>query len=339
MPVAAAVLLLLLTAGSLAAAWVVRGEQEKTRKAFVEERQRAEEAEDLLRLARRAADEMIEIAEEELADKPQLEGVRKRMLTAALAYYEKFIELRRDNSDAQADLAATQARVKKILADLAVLQGAGQFVLLNNGSVLDDLRLSAEQRDQIRALKELMDKQRNETFKAFFRMTAAERQRRFVELARSNETAVAAILKAEKLHRLEQIALQNRGPAAFLEADVATALKLTAEQKRRIRTVEAETFFGPPPGPPRHGGPGRGAPRKEHEKRLKEARDRIQALLTPAQAKQWREMTGTPFKGSVSCLLAPGAFRPGGPPRHGPSGHGPPRGPGDRKGPGPGGPR
>ena len=338
-PVAAALLLLLLTAGSLAAAWLVRVEQAKTRQAFVEERQRAEEAEELLRLARRAADEMIEIAQEELADKPQMAGLRKRMLTAALAYYEKFIELRRDNSDAQTDLAATQGRVKKILADLAVLQGAGQFVLLTDRAVLDDLRLSDEQHEQIRTLTERMEEQRKKKFKAFYKMSAAERQRRFVELARGNEAAVAAILKPEKLHRLEQIALQNRGPSAFREADVAAALKLTAEQKQRIRAIEAETFFGPPPESLRRGGPGRGDPRQEHDKKMKEARDRIQALLTPAQAKQWREMTGAPFEGSTSCILPPSVFPYGGPLGHGPFGHGPRKGPGHRKDPGPVGPR
>ena len=40
---------------------------------------------------------MIQIAEEELADNPYLESLRKRLLEAALAYYQEFIEQRRDD--------------------------------------------------------------------------------------------------------------------------------------------------------------------------------------------------------------------------------------------------
>src|SRR5262249_26518677 len=58
-PVAAAVLLVLLAAGSLAGAWLIRGEQEKTRRAYEREWQRAEEAEERFRLARASVDEMI----------------------------------------------------------------------------------------------------------------------------------------------------------------------------------------------------------------------------------------------------------------------------------------
>src|SRR5262249_50784662 len=214
---AGAVLLVLVAAGSFAGAWVIQGEKEKTQR-------RAEEAEARFQLARRAADDLIELAEEELADKPHLEGARRRLLMAALAYYGELIEQRRDDPGARKDLDATRARVEKILADLAVLQGAGQLFLLDASAVLDDLRLSAEQRQRVGDFSKRLAEQRHQSFHAFHRMSPAERQRRFVELARANEAAVSAILTPGQLRRLEQIALQLRGPLAFREPTVAAAL-------------------------------------------------------------------------------------------------------------------
>jgi serine/threonine protein kinase len=302
---AAVGLLALLTAGSLLSAWLIRGEQEKTRLAYERERQRAAEAEERFRLARRSVDEMIQMAEEDLADKPHMAGLRRRLLEAALIYYQEFIEQRRDDPNAQAELAATQARVRKILDDLAVLQGAGQLYLLGNPAVLDDLQLSDEQRAKIAELSRRLGEQRMEAFREFHRQTPEERRRNFLELARANDAAVAAILLPEQRRRLQQIALQLQGPSAFREVDVAAALKLTAEQKERVRVIEAEMLFGKPDRP-------RG-PWQDYEQRLKTAREAIQALLTDEQAKRWREMAGKPFKGSVPLFMPPPG--PFGPPR------------------------
>ena len=84
----------LLTVGSLASALLIRGEKDRTKdeqrkaeEAYRRERQRAEEAEARFRLARRSVGEMFRISQEELADRPGLEGLRKRMLGSVLAYY------------------------------------------------------------------------------------------------------------------------------------------------------------------------------------------------------------------------------------------------------------
>ena len=100
---AAVVALVLLSAASLVSTALVRREQEKTlaeqqkaESAYHRERQRAEEAEARFRLARRAVDELIQVSEEELAHRPGMEGLRKRLLASALAYYQEFIEQRRE---------------------------------------------------------------------------------------------------------------------------------------------------------------------------------------------------------------------------------------------------
>ena len=55
----------------------------------------ADEAEARFRLARRAVDELIRASEEELAHRPGMEGLRRRLLGSALAYYREFIAERR----------------------------------------------------------------------------------------------------------------------------------------------------------------------------------------------------------------------------------------------------
>src|SRR5262249_14340238 len=152
----------------------------------------------------------------------------------------------------------------------AVLQGAGQLLLLSHPAVLDDLNPTAEERAHIAEFTRRLNEQRHEAFRDFHRLKPEEREQRFVDLARANEAAMTATLKRVHVNRLKQIALQLQGLAAFREAGVATTLKLTAEQKNRLRALEAETSgflpgpprvsFGPPPGPPPHGGPG---PRKD----------------------------------------------------------------------------
>jgi hypothetical protein len=289
---------------------LVAREQTLTQAALKQERQRAKEAEVRFELARRAADDMIQIAEEELADKPFQEGLRKRLLETALTYYQELIEQRGDDANAQAELAATGDRVKKILGDLAVLQGAGQIFLLKHSAMLDDLEVSDEQRVRLADLTKRLDEQRPNSFREFHKMPSEERRKRFLEEARTNEADLAAILTPDQLRRLRQVELQRQGPMAFREADVAKALKLTADQRERIRAIEATAFFG------RGDRPGHGPPpRGVREQAIKSAMEKVHAVLTDEQAKKWKEMIGEPFKGVLTALphCPPGPHGPPGP--------------------------
>jgi serine/threonine protein kinase len=309
---------LLLTVAGLAVVTVL------TARAYDRERQKAEEAQESFDQARRAVDQFAQISEAELAGKPHLEGLRKRLLETALAYYEEFIEQRRHDPGALAKLSAAQERVRKILTDLAVLQGAGQFSLLTHPPVLDDLEASPEQRQQIGEQSRLVEKRRQESFREFHRLTSEERRQRFVDLARDNETVMVEILTPDQLDRLGQIALQLRGPGALLETEVASALKLTTQQKERIRAIVMEKFFAKPgrqPGSPvlKTPGGGAGSARTVQEQTRKATDKRIQAILSEEQAKQWAEMTGKPFQGPAPFRPPPGSFgrnRGPNPPRH-----------------------
>jgi serine/threonine protein kinase len=296
--VAGVVVLLLLSGGSLASLALIRGEQRKAEEAYRRERQRAEEAEARFRLARRSVDEMLRISDEELADRPGLEGLRKRLLRSVLAYYQEFIDERGDDPAARAELLDTKQRVETILADLAVLHAASQLYLLCQPAVLDDLRLSTEQRARVKEFTDRVGKQWRESFSEIGRLSAAERGRRALERARSYEAEVNVLFTAAQQVRLRQIGLQAEGPGAFREPEVAAALQLTAEQREQVRTIEEEALFGWMKGP------------RSKDRPMSE---RLLAMLTEEQTRRWKELRGAPVKGTLT---------PFGPP---PGGKGPPR--------------
>jgi serine/threonine protein kinase len=326
---ATVVLLVLLTAGSLFSAWLIHGEQDKTQQAYERERQRAQEADERFLLARESVDEMVKIADEELADSPPLQELRRRLLEASVIYYQKLIKQQRDDPTRKEELTNAQQRVQQMLSDLAELQGAGQLRFLNQPSVLDDLHATEEQRRQIRAHTEHGNRKLHDLFGQYHRLTSDERRKLFLELARSDDRAVKDTLTSQQLNRFKQIVLQLQGPHAFRETSVAEALKLTTEQKEQIRAIEGETFFVMVDGICAHGPPdgkrfgernrrlgGKWPPDKPpplHEQRLKMGTDRTLAILTPDQAKRWREMTGEPIKGPVRGQCPPPPGGPGGP--------------------------
>jgi serine/threonine protein kinase len=114
----AVALLVLITIGSLFAVWFVAEEHSETLKAYDQEQKQRQLAEESFRQARRALDFLTHISDEKLADKPELQKVRKEILQAALEYYQSFIEQRGDDPAFQADLAASYARAANILREL-----------------------------------------------------------------------------------------------------------------------------------------------------------------------------------------------------------------------------
>jgi serine/threonine protein kinase len=304
---AGVVALVLLSVASLVSAALVRREQARTlaeqrraEAAYRQERRRAEEAEARFRLARRAVDELIRASEEELAHRPGMEGLRKRLLGSALIYYREFIEQRRNDPDAQAELRDTTRRVETILADLAVLRAAGELYVLVQPPALDDLGLDTGQRAKVADLSARAGRRWMETFGDPGRLPPpARRVRMALEQARANEAEVDAILTPPQRSRLRQLALQAEGPGAFREPEVVEALALSPDQRERIRAIEEEVIFGRVRERPSGGVP---------DDSGRTAVDRILAALTPEQARRWKEMAGEPIRGPLSAFPMP--FRP-----------------------------
>jgi hypothetical protein len=295
------VLLAVLFAGSLLSTLLIRGEQRKAEEAYRRERQRAEEAEARYRLARRSVDEMFRISQEELADRPGLEGLRKRLLWSVLAYYQEFLEQRRDDPAARADLLDAKGRVEKILGDLAVLRAASQLYLLCQPAVLDDLGLSDAERPRVKEFCARVGKEWRESLADVGRLSPAERGRRAIARARAYEAEVNVLLTPAQRGRLRQIGLQAEGPGAFREPEVVAELGLTAEQRDRIRTIEDEVLFAWMRRS-RSGSPDQAADAKG-----KSTNDRINAVLTAEQVRRWRALTGTPLKAAIIPFPPPPA--------------------------------
>ncbi len=322
--VATGVVLLLVSGVSLGSAALVMGEQAKTEAAYKAERLRADEAESRLSLAQRAVDELKKVSEEELANRPGNERLRKRVLESVLAYYREFIDQRRDDPTAQKELRDTEKQIEQIVADLLVLEANGRLDLLSQSSVLKDLDLTDKQEKQVKKLTDRLDKQRGDIwFGDVSRLPSDQKRQWFLDQARANDTEVKTILDDRQLARLPQIALQQQGAGAFREPDIAVALKLLPKQRDRIRAIDEEAFFSGMRDWGRPGGPSKEM-REANEQKRKKALEDVLALLTPEQTRLWKQMSGEPFTGPLP-MFPP--FFPGGPP---PGPGGPGGGPGGK---------
>ena len=313
--VAAGVLLLMVcVAGLLLNSWLVSKEQAKTAAALKNEQQRGAEA-------RRAVDLLVEVSEEELAYHSHLQGVRKRLLETALNYYQDFIETHGPDASSQAELEAGKRRVRNLLDELATLQGAHLLGLVADAAVQSDLKLTDTQRNLLAELRERSAEQRMKHFREQRSLAPEVRRQKFYELAKTQEAGLHDLLHPPQMLRLRQIELQVQGPRAFQDSYAADALKLTADQKRRIREIREESMAGSwPPSAEKGTAVEKAQPADKgssrdfgkYAERQKAELERIIMLLTADQKKLWQDLTGEPFQGPIRIFLGP---RTGFPPR------------------------
>jgi eukaryotic-like serine/threonine-protein kinase len=116
--VSTVVLLVLTAVGSWFGILYLAEEHSQTLTAYKREQEKSKQAEESFLQARQAVDFFTQILEEKLADRPELQPVRRELLQAALEYYQSFIEQRSDDPSLQKELAASYARVANILSEL-----------------------------------------------------------------------------------------------------------------------------------------------------------------------------------------------------------------------------
>jgi hypothetical protein len=304
-------------------------EQARTRAAYESEARQRSEAEENFRQARQAVDFFARLSEGELRDKPE---TRRKFLEAALGYYQAFIEQQRDNPAVRDELVAGHEHVAAILTKIGqpadaqaafkFLQGSGQLKLLGQESVQAELNLSPE---QVRKIGELLSR-RAELFRDF-RGWGPDSWIAKAQKVAPVERAAVELLQPEQAKRLQEIILQQRGPQAFGDPEVAEVLQLTSEQRDRIRAIQEDrrsaagpAFFpggggfmpggggfmpGGPRGdwaPPWAGGfrPGGKAPPGDVKKPAEPAVDeQLINVLTAAQKTKWEAMQGEPFRGEI----------------------------------------
>jgi len=186
--------------------------------------------------------------------------------------------------------------------------GGGFGFLVNNEGVQKELKLDQEQVDKLKqAVQSVMEKHADD-FATLRDASPEERREKGQEIGRKvNDETLAAvndILKPDQLKRLKEIELQQAGTQAFARPDVEKALKLTSDQKDKIKTIsedaakEIRASFGGGGG----GGAGAANPqafqaaREKMNTVRKESLERVLAVLNDDQKTSWKEMTGKPFE-------------------------------------------
>jgi len=174
----------------------------------------------------------------------------------------------------------------------------GPAGLVNNEAVQKELKLSEEQVTKGKEALQSITEKYAEEFAKLRDLDQDERRAKMPELmAKQSEETYAALEKAwkpEQVKRLKQIGVQQQGLQAFMSPTVDKVLKLTDDQKEKIRSLQMEQ------GEEMQGlrGGGGGDPAEMMKKittMRKEFTGKALALLTPEQTKEWKELTGDPF--------------------------------------------
>jgi Spy/CpxP family protein refolding chaperone len=175
----------------------------------------------------------------------------------------------------------------------------GSLFLLSQKSVQDELKLSEEQTKKLTTLQE-KQREGRASFKGFKDLSDEEKKAKIQEFAKQAQErakeadkAIAEILKPEQLKRFKQISLQQRGAGAISDPEVAEALKLTDEQKGKVKDINESLAKDA-----REAGRGEDG-RKKREELRKSADEKVMAILSEEQKTKLKELGGEPFKGEI----------------------------------------
>jgi hypothetical protein len=171
--------------------------------------------------------------------------------------------------------------------------GGGLTFLAGQKSVQDELKMTTEQAAKV---KELAGKQR-EDLAGLRDLSREEHQKKMEERTQAEAKAIAELLKPDQLKRLKQISWQQQGTRALSNTEVADALKLSTEQKDRIKVLseaslkEMRDLVG-------------GGNPQETRKKMADLRkstdEKVTAVLTADQKTKLSKLTGEAFKGEIT---------------------------------------
>jgi Spy/CpxP family protein refolding chaperone len=166
----------------------------------------------------------------------------------------------------------------------------GGAMLLSNKSVQKELKVSDEQAEKLNTLAtETMAKNRER----LQGLQGEERQSKMREARAELDKSLDGLLKPEQVKRFKQIEIQVGGFMAFNQPRVQEALKLTDDQKEKVRAI-GEEIQGAMPSREDFQSDRETAMKKMAEVQ-KGAKEKATALLTEDQKASWKELTGEPF--------------------------------------------
>jgi hypothetical protein len=181
-----------------------------------------------------------------------------------------------------------------------VVEALGAPFIVFREKVLEELKVSDEQREKL--MQHLME-QVMETgpFLDSLPATGQERETKLNEHRKNAQEKLAKhlkeVLQPGQRNRLRQVTLQQEGAFALGQDDVRKELKISQQQlmkfmaivqelQKKVEPLVKEAHSG---GNPEEIPPKIEQLRKDHAKKL-------EAVLTDAQKKQWKELLGPPFE-------------------------------------------
>jgi len=186
----------------------------------------------------------------------------------------------------------------------ALAQGRGGFMgggamLLTNKSVQTELKATEDQTSKLTTLAEEIRGKQREAFQGLQDLSDDERRTKMQEIQKTIQADIdkglGDILKADQIKRFHQIQLQQAGATGLLQARVDEALKLTDEQKGKIRDINQETMTQMQGLREEFQNDREGAMKKVAEIR-KSANEKALAVLTDSQKTTYKGLVGSPFE-------------------------------------------
>jgi hypothetical protein len=200
-----------------------------------------------------------------------------------------------------AETLAERSQETPAEAGRQITEMLGPPFLVFRDKVQEELRLSDEQKKKLE--KRLQDTVQDamQFFQRLGDKEPEERERElhaYKEKANENLTAfLQGLLQEEQLKRLRQVMLQRERLFALLgNPEVGKELEITDQQRRQFVEVaqEFQKKFEPLMKEAQKGGKPEEI-RPKMMKLRKEQEDRIEALLSDAQKKQWKKLLGKPL--------------------------------------------
>jgi hypothetical protein len=181
-----------------------------------------------------------------------------------------------------------------------LVEALGPPFIVFREKVLDELKVSEEQKEKL--MQHLMERiMETGPFLDSLKDAGPEREKKLNEHRTNAREKLAKqlkeVLQPEQLNRLRQVTLQQEGSFALGRDDVRKELKITQEQLKQFMAITQELQRQVEPlvkqaqsgGNPVEIRPKIEQLRKDHAKKL-------EAVLTDAQKKQWKELLGPPFE-------------------------------------------
>lgn len=202
-------------------------------------------------------------------------------------------------------LVASPAEAQLNLRGLKFPASLQNVFLLRGDAVQTELGLKDEQKASISELATALQQEAFEIFSGLQDLTQDEQKEQMPEVmqmiadkGKEIEEKVDKILAEEQKTRLKELSVQSRGPQALEDDEIAAALKVTDEQKKKLEAIREEgnaamqEMFTSL----RASGGDQGAMREKIGVMRKELSDKALALLTPEQREQFDKLKGKEFK-------------------------------------------